>query len=183
MINKVILFSFFVSLGSCFASHEELVHALQNKDFDTVSRHARPWGGLLYEAVCCCEDVEMMKYVLSFEGEEIEQRNQLHETPLMVAAKNGCERGVKFLVEHGANVNQLCYEEYAPLRMALVAWHHARENKDRYIPIIKLLIARGAIISEEDLSNPAINKVISNFNDSVQQDENLIDAFRNLELN
>ncbi|RMD83340.1 MAG: ankyrin repeat domain-containing protein [Lentisphaerae bacterium] len=83
------------------------------------------------------ENLEIAQVLLDA-GADIEQRAEGNRTPLHVQAILGNYKSVKFLVEHGANINALDKPNLTPLDHALTL---RLENKEK---IVNYLIAHGA---------------------------------------
>ncbi|PIA65011.1 hypothetical protein AQUCO_00100465v1 [Aquilegia coerulea] len=72
-------------------------------------------------------NVEIVKYLLKCRGPEMvemEARNMYGETPLHMAAKNGCTGAARVLLEHGALVEAKANNGMTPLHLAV--WHSLR---------------------------------------------------------
>jgi len=72
-------------------------------------------------------------------GMKYDEYEELTTTPLIIACKNEDESIIKYLVEHGANINEKCNTLYDSIKTPLSV-SYRRRNK----PIIKYLIEHGA---------------------------------------
>ena len=83
-----------------------------------------------------------IQLLLSADGINIDNLEEIGGTPLHIAAENGHTEVVQLLLDAGADVNYTAANNYSPL-------HAALENENPRIEIIKLLIGYGANIYEE----------------------------------
>lgn len=71
--------------------------------------------------------VEIVKFLLDWRGPEkieLEAKNMYGETPLHMAAKNGCNEAARLLLEHGAYVEAKANNGMSPLHLAV--WYSLR---------------------------------------------------------
>ncbi|XP_021723655.1 uncharacterized protein LOC110691027 [Chenopodium quinoa] len=74
-------------------------------------------------------NVEIVKVLLNWKGlekVEMEAKNMYGETPLHMAAKNGCNEAAKLLLSHGAFVEAKANNGMTPLHLAV--WHSLRSD-------------------------------------------------------
>ncbi|KAJ7969610.1 AAA-type ATPase family protein / ankyrin repeat family protein [Quillaja saponaria] len=67
---------------------------------------------------------EIVKFILDWQGPdkaELEANNMYGETPLHMAAKNGCNEAAKMLLAHGASIEAKANNGMTPLHLAV--WH------------------------------------------------------------
>ncbi|RAL37199.1 hypothetical protein DM860_004121 [Cuscuta australis] len=72
-------------------------------------------------------NTDIVKHLLAFQGPEkveLEAKNMYGETPLHMAAKNGCNETGKMLLSHGAHVEARANNGMTPLHLAV--WHSIR---------------------------------------------------------
>lgn len=93
-------------------------------------------------------NAEIVKHLLDWPGPEkaeLEARNMYGETPLHMAAKNGCNQAAKILLAHGAAVESKANNGMTPLHLAV--WHSLR---DEDYSTVETLLNYGADCSAED---------------------------------
>ncbi|CAN4096355.1 unnamed protein product [Withania somnifera] len=93
-------------------------------------------------------NVEILKFLLSWPGPEkveLEAKNMYGETPLHMAAKNGCNEAAKALLVHGALVEARANNGMTPLHLAV--WHSLRAED---YSAVKTLLEYNADCSAED---------------------------------
>ncbi|XP_010688204.2 uncharacterized protein LOC104902203 [Beta vulgaris subsp. vulgaris] len=74
-------------------------------------------------------NVEIVKVLLDWKGVEkveLEAKNMYGETPLHMAAKNGCNDAAKLLLSHGAYIEAKANNGMTPLHLAV--WHSLRSD-------------------------------------------------------
>ncbi|CAL9055041.1 uncharacterized protein LOC135676275 [Musa acuminata AAA Group] len=72
-------------------------------------------------------NTSIVKYLLEWKGPEkveLEARNMYGETPLHMAAKNGCSESARMLLRHGASLEAKANNGMTPLHLAV--WHALR---------------------------------------------------------
>ncbi|XP_059286505.1 uncharacterized protein LOC132039957 [Lycium ferocissimum] len=92
--------------------------------------------------------VEILKFLLGWSGPEkveMEAKNMYGETPLHMAAKNGCNEAAKMLLAHGALVEAKANNGMTPLHLAV--WHSLRAED---CSTVKTLLDHDANCSAED---------------------------------
>lgn len=92
--------------------------------------------------------IEIVKFLLDWQGPEkveLESKNMYGETPLHMAAKNGCNEAVGMLLSHGAFVEAKANNGMTPLHLAV--WHsiHAEDCST-----VKTLLEHNADCSAKD---------------------------------
>ncbi|XP_043725549.1 ESX-1 secretion system protein EccA1-like [Telopea speciosissima] len=95
-----------------------------------------------------CGHVEIVKLLLDWQGTEkveLEAKNVFGDTPLHMAAKNGCSIAAKVLLDHGAFVEAKCDIGMTPLHLAV--WHSLSEEN---CLIVKTLLEYNADCSVKD---------------------------------
>ncbi|XWS72025.1 hypothetical protein CRYUN_Cryun02cG0005200 [Craigia yunnanensis] len=91
---------------------------------------------------------EIIKFLLDWQGPEkaeLEAKNMYGETPLHMAAKNGCNEAVRLLLAHGAFIEAKANNGMTPLHIAV--WYSIRS--DDYATV-KTLLEYNADCSAED---------------------------------
>ncbi|XP_059638121.1 uncharacterized protein LOC132280035 isoform X1 [Cornus florida] len=93
-------------------------------------------------------NVEIVKFLLDWRGPEkaeLEAKNMYGETPLHMAAKNGCNEAARLLLSHGAFVEAKANNGMTPLHLAV--WHslHAEDCST-----VKTLLEYSADCSSKD---------------------------------
>ncbi|KAL5729246.1 hypothetical protein ACHQM5_002222 [Ranunculus cassubicifolius] len=94
------------------------------------------------------DNVELVKYLLNCRGPEaieLEAKNMYGETPLHMAAKNGCSGAARLLLEHGAFVEAKANNGMTPLHLAV--WN-SLQAKD--CQTVKTLLEYNANCSVKD---------------------------------
>nr|DAD26921.1 TPA_asm: hypothetical protein HUJ06_028389 [Nelumbo nucifera] len=74
-------------------------------------------------------NVEIVKFLLNWRGPEkveLEAKNMYGETPLHMAAKNGCNEAARLLLEHGAFIEAKANNGMTPLHLAV--WYSLRSE-------------------------------------------------------
>ncbi|MBA0844281.1 hypothetical protein Goarm_001388 [Gossypium armourianum] len=92
--------------------------------------------------------VDIVKFLLDWQGPEkieMEAKNMYGETPLHMAAKNGCNEAARLLLVHGAFIEAKANNGMTPLHLAV--WHTIRS--DDYATV-KTLLEYNADCSAED---------------------------------
>ncbi|KAI0524338.1 hypothetical protein KFK09_003705 [Dendrobium nobile] len=92
--------------------------------------------------------VDIVKYLLEWRGPEkvdLESKNMYGETPLHMAAKNGCSESAHLLLSHGASLEAKANNGMTALHLAV--WH-ARQALE--CGIVKTLLEYNADLSVED---------------------------------
>nr|GME03398.1 protein CfxQ homolog [Ipomoea batatas] len=93
-------------------------------------------------------NIEIVKLLLGFQGPEkveLEAKNMYGETPLHMAAKNGCNEAAKLLLSHGALVEARANNGMTPLHLAV--WHSIRVED---YSTVKTLLEHNADCSVKD---------------------------------
>ncbi|KAL3532448.1 hypothetical protein ACH5RR_005969 [Cinchona calisaya] len=93
-------------------------------------------------------NVEIIKHLLDWPGPEkveLEAKNMYGETPLHMAAKNGCNEAAKMLLSHGASLEAKANNGMTPLHLAV--WHSLRVED---YSTVKTLLEYNADCSAED---------------------------------
>ncbi|XP_049398632.1 protein CfxQ homolog isoform X1 [Solanum stenotomum] len=101
-------------------------------------------------------NVEILKFLLSWPGPEkveLEAKNMYGETPLHMAAKNGCNETAKMLLAHGALVEARANNGMTPLHLAV--WHSLRAED--YTTVKTLLEYNADCSAEDDEGKTPIN--------------------------
>ncbi|TMW85258.1 hypothetical protein EJD97_023430 [Solanum chilense] len=94
-------------------------------------------------------NVEILKFLLGWSGPEkveMEAKNMYGETPLHMAAKNGCNEAAKKLLANGALVEAKANNGMTPLHLAV--WHSLRVED---CCTVKALLEHDANCSAEDI--------------------------------
>ncbi|KAM7509514.1 hypothetical protein LguiA_019967 [Lonicera macranthoides] len=92
--------------------------------------------------------VEIVKFLLDWRGlekVELEAKNMYGETPLHMAAKNGCNEAAQMLLAHGAFVEAKANNGMSPLHLAV--WHSLRAED---CSTVKTLLEYNADCSAKD---------------------------------
>ncbi|KAI3443791.1 hypothetical protein Pfo_000456 [Paulownia fortunei] len=92
--------------------------------------------------------IEIVKFLLDWRGPEkveLEAKNMYGETPLHMAAKNGCNEAAKLLLAHGAFVEAKANNGMTPLHLAV--WHSLRAED---CSTVNTLLEYNADCSAED---------------------------------
>ncbi|KAL0339063.1 UNVERIFIED_CONTAM: ESX-1 secretion system protein EccA1 [Sesamum angustifolium] len=92
--------------------------------------------------------IEIVKFLLDWQGPEkveLEAKNMYGETPLHMAAKNGCNEAAKLLLGHGAVVESKANNGMTPLHLAV--WHSLRAED---FSTVNTLLEYNADCSAED---------------------------------
>ncbi|CAM8897528.1 unnamed protein product [Rhodiola kirilowii] len=95
-----------------------------------------------------CNKVDVVRFLLELKGPEeieLEAKNMYGETPLHMAAKNGCTEAAKLLLAHGASTEAKALNGMASLHLAV--WH-SRQNDD--CSTVKTLLENNADCSAKD---------------------------------
>ncbi|XP_027177326.1 protein CfxQ homolog [Coffea eugenioides] len=93
-------------------------------------------------------NVEIIKLLLDWAGPEkveLEAKNMYGETPLHMAAKNGCNGAAKMLLAHGASIEAKANNGMTPLHLAV--WHSLRAED---YSTVKTLLEYNADCSAKD---------------------------------
>lgn len=93
-------------------------------------------------------NIEIVKFLLDWHGPEkveLEAKNMYGETPLHMAAKNGCNEAAKFLLAHGALIEAKANNGMTPLHLAV--WHSLRAQD---CSTVNTLLEYNADCSAED---------------------------------
>lgn len=93
-------------------------------------------------------NVGIVKFLLDWQGPEkveLEAKNMYGETPLHMAAKNGCNEAVQLLLANGAFVEAKANNGMTPLHLAV--WHSLRAED---CSTVKTLLENNADCSAED---------------------------------
>ncbi|PSS15594.1 Protein CfxQ like [Actinidia chinensis var. chinensis] len=93
-------------------------------------------------------NVEIVKFLLGWQGPEkveLEAKNMYGETPLHMAAKNGCNEAAQLLLANGAFVEAKANNGMSPLHLAV--WHSLRAEN---CSTVKTLLENNADCSAED---------------------------------
>ncbi|XP_052199252.1 ribulose bisphosphate carboxylase/oxygenase activase, chloroplastic isoform X2 [Diospyros lotus] len=93
-------------------------------------------------------NVEIVKFLLDWQGPEkveLGARNMYGETPLHMAAKNGCNEAARLLLANGAFVEAKANNGMTPLHLAV--WHSLRDEDSS---TVKTLLEYNANCSAED---------------------------------
>ncbi|KAL6221785.1 hypothetical protein ACLB2K_005180 [Fragaria x ananassa] len=91
---------------------------------------------------------EIVKFLLDWQGPEkveLEARNMYGETPLHMAAKNGCNDAAQLLLVHGASIEAKANNGMTPLHLAV--WHSLRAED---FSTVKTLLENNADCSAKD---------------------------------
>jgi ankyrin repeat protein len=88
-------------------------------------------------------DIDAVLDILQRDPRQLKARSELKDTPLHVAASQGCTRIVQILLDRGADIAARGDRRYTPLHYA------AQENQ---LDVIKLLVKRGANLEAADIS-------------------------------
>lgn len=91
---------------------------------------------------------DIIKFLLDWQGAEkveLEPRNMYGETPLHMAAKNGCTEAARLLLAHGAFVEAKANNGMTPLHLAV--WYSIRAEDHS---TVKTLLEYNADCSAED---------------------------------
>lgn len=91
---------------------------------------------------------EIVKFLLDWQGPEkveLEARNMYGETPLHMAAKNGCNDAAQLLLVHGAFIEAKANNGMTPLHLAV--WHSLRAED---FSTVKTLLENNADCSAKD---------------------------------
>lgn len=94
------------------------------------------------------DNVEIVKILLNWKGvekAELEAKNMYGETPLHMAAKNGCNEAAKLLLSHGAYIEAKANNGMTPLHLAV--WHSLRSDD---CSTVKTLLEYNADCSAKD---------------------------------
>ncbi|XP_057447133.1 uncharacterized protein LOC130738966 [Lotus japonicus] len=92
---------------------------------------------------------DIVKFLLDWQGPdkvEMEAKNMYGETPLHMAAKNGCSDTARLLLAHGAVVEARANNGMTPLHLAV--WYSLRAEED--ISAVKTLLEYNADCSAKD---------------------------------
>ncbi|KAJ4822596.1 hypothetical protein Tsubulata_021925 [Turnera subulata] len=92
--------------------------------------------------------VEIIKFLLDWQGAEkveLEAKNMYGETPLHMAAKNGCNEAARLLLAHGAFVEAKANNGMTPLHLSV--WHSIRAED---YSTVKTLLEYNADCSAKD---------------------------------
>ncbi|KAL0410661.1 UNVERIFIED_CONTAM: protein CfxQ [Sesamum latifolium] len=103
--------------------------------------------------------IEIVKFLLDWQGPEkveLEAKNMYGETPLHMAAKNGCNEAAKLLLGHGAFVESKANNGMTPLHLAV--WHSLRAED---FSTVNTLLEYNADCSAEDNVCSLSNYVIA----------------------
>ncbi|KAL6223992.1 hypothetical protein ACLB2K_002849 [Fragaria x ananassa] len=90
----------------------------------------------------------IVKFLLDWQGPEkveLEARNMYGETPLHMAAKNGCNDAAQLLLVHGASIEAKANNGMTPLHLAV--WHSLRAED---FSTVKTLLENNADCSAKD---------------------------------
>ncbi|XP_057506496.1 ribulose bisphosphate carboxylase/oxygenase activase, chloroplastic-like isoform X2 [Actinidia eriantha] len=93
-------------------------------------------------------NVEIVQFLLGWQGPEkveLEAKNMYGETPLHMAAKNGCNEAAQLLLANGAFVEAKANNGMSPLHLAV--WHSLRAEN---CSTVKTLLENNADCSAED---------------------------------
>ncbi|KAK5817147.1 uncharacterized protein LOC108470643 [Gossypium arboreum] len=91
---------------------------------------------------------EIVNFLLDWQGSEkaeLEAKNMYGETPLHMAAKNGCSEAARLLLAHGAFIEAKANNGMTPLHLAV--WHSIRSDNHA---TVKTLLEYNADCSAED---------------------------------
>lgn len=91
---------------------------------------------------------DIVKFLLEWQGSErveIEAKNMYGETPLHMAAKNGCSEAAQLLLAHGAIIEARANNGMTPLHLAV--WHSLRAEE---FLTVKTLLEHNADCSAKD---------------------------------
>lgn len=100
--------------------------------------------------------VEIIKFLLDWQGPEkveMEATNMYGETPLHMAAKNGCNEAARLLLAHGAFIEAKANNGMTPLHLAV--WHSIRS--DDYSAVQTLLVYNANCSAEDNEGKTPLN--------------------------
>ncbi|EPS39617.1 hypothetical protein H072_6587 [Dactylellina haptotyla CBS 200.50] len=117
--------------------YSELVDLILEKDLG-VNAHDQRWGTALIAAARRESGIGVLEQLLA-RGANVNLSGQEYGTALQLAAKNGNTKVIGFLLDHGAEVNQISCRAGTALAAAC--------GDDRAKPIIQLLLNHGADIN------------------------------------
>ena len=101
---------------------------------DLEDHPSPPKATALYYAASCGLS-ELMEYLISTRGEDVNAKCGVRGTPLHVASRNGHLNAVSLLLDHGADLNMTDDRERTALCAAYVG---------RHLEVMRLLLGRGA---------------------------------------
>ncbi|OTF69176.1 Fem-1-like protein, partial [Euroglyphus maynei] len=88
-------------------------------------------------------NIELLELLLKHKA-DVNKPNKFRNTPLMLAAYNGQEKIVQFLLDNGADPNRAAYCGGTPLHFAVEL-----EEEEEPITIIEMLLQHGAILQPD----------------------------------
>lgn len=121
-------------------------------------------------------DIDRVEFLITSSPDYINVRNEEGQTPLILAAIEGKEDVLLFLIESGSNINEIDYDEDTALMN--VARNGFREN------IIEILLNRGADINLQNIHGYSafMLAVIFNPSNTINTLQTLLNAGADIEL-